>query len=273
VASDYVLHLVRTAADLQIDYAGELNEQQYAAVTCVPCPALVIAGAGSGKTRTLIYRVAWLLEQGIPPERLLLLTFTNKAAREMMHRVAGLLGGEMRQLWGGTFHAIGARLLRRHAQLVGYRPDFTLMDREDSRDLLKTCIAEAVLPEVRFPSADVVGDILSMASNTQRTVAQTLTQFYPEFEPVREEVQSVLTGYATRKRSNCVMDFDDLLCLWLALLRDHEAVRERYQRQFQFILVDEYQDTNAVQGELIDLMAARHHNVMVVGDDSQSIYS
>src|SRR5213080_5194550 len=128
---------------LQIDYAGELNEQQYAAVTAPPGPALVIAGAGSGKTRTLTYRVAYLLEQGIPPDRILLLTFTNKAAKEMMRRVADLLGQELAALWGGTFHSIGNRILRRHADLLGYRSDFTILDREDTKDLLGACIEDA----------------------------------------------------------------------------------------------------------------------------------
>src|SRR5438034_1304191 len=131
MSRDYVLHPFRSPVKLQIDYGRELNEQQYAAVTALPGPALVIAGAGSGKTRTLIYRVAYLLEQGIPPERILLLTFTNKAAREMMRRVADLLGSELSSLWGGTFHAIGARVLRRHAEALDYRPDFTILDRED----------------------------------------------------------------------------------------------------------------------------------------------
>src|SRR5678815_4468026 len=131
MSRDYVLHPFRAAGQLQIDYAKELNEQQYSAVTAPPGPSLVIAGAGSGKTRTLIYRVAFLLEQGIPPERILLLTFTNKAAQEMMRRVTALLGTELRGLWGGTFHSIGARLLRPHAELLGYRRDFTILDRED----------------------------------------------------------------------------------------------------------------------------------------------
>src|SRR5207247_4769123 len=133
----YVLHPFRAAVNLQIDYAGELNEQQHAAVSALPGPALVIAGAGAGKTRTLTYRVAYLLEQGIPPDRILLLTFTNKAAREMMRRVSDLIGRELRELWGGTFHSIGARILRSHADALGYRRDFTILDRDDAKDLIK----------------------------------------------------------------------------------------------------------------------------------------
>src|ERR1044071_785966 len=146
MSRDYVLQPFRPAVHLQIDYAKELNEQQFAAVTAPPGPSLVIAGAGSGKTRTLTYRVAYLLEQGIAPERILLLTFTNKAAREMMRRVSDLLGQELPALWGGTFHAMGNRLLRQHAPLVGYQRDFSILDREDAKDLIKTCIAESDLP-------------------------------------------------------------------------------------------------------------------------------
>src|SRR6266516_1212662 len=143
MSRDYVLQPFRAPVNLQIDYASELNEQQYAAVTALPGPALVIAGAGSGKTRTLTYRVAYLLEQGIPAERILLLTFTNKAAKEMMRRVADLLGQELPSLWGGTFHSVGNRILRQHAKLLGYERDFTILDREDARHLISTCVAES----------------------------------------------------------------------------------------------------------------------------------
>src|SRR5947207_15898064 len=138
-----LLEPFRAPANLQIDYASELNPQQHAAVTAPPGPALVIAGAGAGKTRTLVYRAAFLLEQGIPADRILLLTFTNKAAKAMMRRVAELLGGDVSALWGGTFHAIGNRILRRHADLLGYPRDFTILDREDARDLIAAGLEEA----------------------------------------------------------------------------------------------------------------------------------
>lgn len=275
MSREYVLQPFQAPVELQIDYPRELNEQQHAAVTALPGPSLVIAGAGSGKTRTLTYRVAYLLEQGIPADRILLLTFTNKAAREMMRRVADLLGSELSELWGGTFHSIGVRVLRRHAELLGYRNDFTILDREDSSDLLKTCIAEAEIDvkATRFPKADVVSDIISMAVNTHRTVSEVVGQEYDYFTALAPQIEDVANRYRKRKQSANVMDFDDLLALWLKLLQEHEDVRERYQRRFQFILVDEYQDTNKLQSDLIDLLAARHKNVMVVGDDSQSIYS
>src|SRR5438067_7464989 len=163
MSRDYMLQPFRPPVKLQIDYAGELNPQQHAAVTALPGPSLVLAGAGAGKTRTLIYRVAYLLEQGIPAERILLLTFTNKAAREMMRRVADLLGSDLAELWGGTFHSIGQRFLRRHADLIGHRKNFTILDREDSRDLIKACVAESEVDTklTRFPKPEVLAGIFS----------------------------------------------------------------------------------------------------------------
>lgn len=275
MSREYVLNRFRPPVDLQIDYAAELNPQQHAAVTALPGPALVIAGAGSGKTRTLTYRVAYLLEQGIPADRILLLTFTNKAAREMMGRVNDLLGRELKDLWGGTFHSIGARLLRRHADVLGYRGDFTILDREDSIDLIKTCVAAAEIDvkATRFPKADVLQNIFSMAVNQRLSVAEVVVQDHEHFAALNPGIEKVAGLYRERKRSANVMDFDDLLALWLQLFEQDAAVCERYQRKFQFILVDEYQDTNRLQSDVIELMAGRHGNVMVVGDDSQSIYS
>src|ERR1041385_2440733 len=275
MSREYVLQPFQAPVRSQIDYAAELNEQQHAAVTAPPGPALVIAGAGSGKTRTLTYRVAWLLEQGIPAERILLLTFTNKAAREMMRRVADLLGQELASLWGGTFHSIGNRILRRHADLAGYQRDFSILDREDARHLITTCVAESEIDTkaARFPKAEVLGEIFSLAVNTQKPLPRILEEQYDYFSHLAEAIENIRERYAARKRATNAMDFDDLLALWLQLLRQDEDVRALYQRRFQFILVDEYQDTNQLQSDLIDLLAARHHNVMVVGDDAQSIYA
>jgi DNA helicase-2/ATP-dependent DNA helicase PcrA len=272
---DYVIEPFRSEINLQIDYARELNPQQLAAVTAPPGPALVIAGAGSGKTRTLTYRVAYLLEQGVPADRILLLTFTNKAAGEMMRRVADLLGRQLPSLWGGTFHSIGARILRSHADLLGYRRDFTILDRDDAKDLMKTCIAEAGIETkgTHFPKPDVLCEIFSLTVNTHKTTAEILEEQFDYFEQIARQVADVQKRYTARKRANNAMDFDDLLALWLRLLQDHTDVREHYQRRFQFILVDEYQDTNKLQSDLIDLLAERHHNVTVVGDDAQSIYA
>ena len=275
MSRDYVLQPFRASAHLQIDYAGELNEQQHAAVTAPPGPALVIAGAGSGKTRTLTYRVAFLLEQGIPAERILLLTFTNKAAKEMMRRVADLLGQELATLWGGTFHSIGNRVLRQQATALGYRRDFTILDREDARHLLTTCVAESEIDQksTRFPKAEVLDEILSLAVNTHKPITEILAQQFGHFEHLAEPISQIQQRYAQRKRSINAMDFDDLLALWLRLMQQNEEARQQYQRRFQFLLVDEYQDTNKLQSDLIDSLAERHHNVMAVGDDAQSIYA
>ena len=275
MAREYVLQPYRESVQLQIDYEAELNDAQRAAVTALPGPALVIAGAGSGKTRTLTYRVAYLLEQGVPADRILLLTFTNKAAKEMMGRVTDLIGQDMSELWGGTFHSIGHRVLRRHAETLGFNQSFTIQDREDAKGLVNACIAEAEIDvkATRFPKPDVVGDIGSLALNKQQTVREVIEERYPWFEPLAAQIEDVLTRYTARKKAQGLMDFDDLLVLWLKLLREHEDVRELYQKRFQFVLVDEYQDTNQLQAELIDLLAERYKNVMVVGDDSQSIYS
>jgi DNA helicase-2/ATP-dependent DNA helicase PcrA len=275
MSRDYVLERFQPPVHLQIDYAKELNPQQHAAVTAPPGPSLVIAGAGSGKTRTLIYRVGFLLENGIPPDRILLLTFTNKAAKEMMRRVSELLGQELGSLWGGTFHAIGNRVLRAHADRLGYQRDFTILDREDSEDMIGACLGESKIDvkETRFPKAEVLGNIFSMAVNTGRTMAKVVAEDYDYFDELTEQIAGLQAAYTARKLAANAMDFDDLLVLWHRLLKEHEDLREHYQRRFQFILVDEYQDTNRLQGDLIDLLAARHHNLMVVGDDAQSIYS
>ena len=275
MSREYILENFKTDFHAQIDYARELNPQQYAAVTAPPGPALVIAGAGSGKTRTLTYRVAFLLEQGIPPERILLLTFTNKAAGEMMRRVADLLGQQLVALWGGTFHSIGARILRTHAETLGYRRDFTILDRDDSKDLIKACVADAGIETkgTHFPKPDVLNEIFSLAVNTQKAVGEILETQFGYFIQFVGKISDLSARYTERKRASNAMDFDDLLSLWLRLMQEHPDAREMYQRRFQFILVDEYQDTNKLQGDLIDLLGARHHNVMVVGDDAQSIYA
>ena len=272
---EYTLKSFRAPVELNIDYEAELNAQQLAAVSAPPGPALVLAGAGAGKTRTLTYRVAYLLEQGIPVDRILLLTFTNKAAREMMDRVQELIGGDTAGLWGGTFHSVGHRVLRRHAEAVGYPQSFTIMDRDDAKALMSAAIADAGIDTktVRFPKPDLVCDILSMSLNTGLSLGQVMEERYHYFESLTDEIAQAHAAYARRKRANGVMDFDDLLTQWLRLLRENSEVRESFQARFQFILVDEYQDTNQVQCELIDLLGGRHHNIMAVGDDSQSIYS
>src|SRR5438445_12776482 len=213
----YTLQRAPRSTSIHIDYAAELNEQQLAAVTAPPGPSLVIAGAGSGKTRTLTYRVAFLLEQGIPPERILLLTFTNKAAKEMMRRVKDLLCQELASLWGGTFHSIGNRILRQHAPLLGYQRDFSIMDREDAKHLISTCVGESDIDvkATRFPKPEVLGEIFSLAVNTHKPLQAILDEQYDYFSLLAPQITNIQQRYATRKRSTNAMDFDDLLALWL----------------------------------------------------------
>ena len=258
-----------------IDYLAELNEQQYAAVSSSPGPALVIAGAGSGKTRTLTYRVAYLLDQGIDPKSLLLLTFTNKAAREMMERVRELISLDLSELWSGTFHAIGNRILRRHADEVGLTRSFSIMDRDDQKSLMNTVVAECNIDTKsrRFPKADVLISIFSLVENTGVELLDLLEARYPYFEEWSDEIANVGKAYTAKKLETNSVDFDDLLILPLKLLKENEELCSLYQKRFQYLLVDEYQDTNAVQSELIHLLARPQNSVMVVGDDAQSIYS
>ena len=259
----------------RINYEASLNKQQLEAVTAGKGPILVIAGAGSGKTRTITYRVAWLLDCGVPPERILLLTFTNKAAKEMLHRVEHLLSGEARKIWGGTFHHIGNLILRRYAHLLGYNNNYTIIDREDSRDLLDLCLTDLNIDikKRRFPKSDILSDIISLAISTEENVEKIVKGKYPFFSEQIDEIKRVLESYQNRKRKLNLMDFDDLLLNWKKLLIEYPDIKDIYSENFLHILVDEYQDTNKLQSEIIDLMASYHRNIMVVGDDSQSIYS
>ena len=274
MARQYTLHRPQPSGP-RIDFAAELNPQQLEAVTASPGPALVIAGAGSGKTRTLTYRVAYLIENGIQPQHILLLTFTNKAAREMLDRVAALISSDFSGLWGGTFHSIGNRILRRHPAEAGFAPGFSIMDREDSEEMIDGVVASLGFDpkEKRFPKGEVLADVLSFQLNTGRKLEDVLIERYPHFLEFAEHFVEARKRYEARKRKANAVDFDDLLEKPLAILRGNAAIAEHYQRQFQFILVDEYQDTNHLQNDFIEILAARHHNVMVVGDDAQSIYS
>src|SRR5437588_586897 len=275
MSRQYTLQRAPRSTSIHIDYAAELNEQQLAAVTAPPGPLLVIAGAGSGKTRTLTYRVAYLLENGIDPRNILLLTFTNKAARQMLDRVANLLPVDASGLWGGTFHSVGNRMLRRHGSALGYPRGFTIMDREDQKDLINTVVASAGIDpkEIRFPKGDDLLEIFSFVVNTETPMEELLAEKFPYFLPLLDKIKDVHARYEKKKKATNSMDFDDLLEKTLLMLRHHEGIGAFYRRQFQFILVDEYQDTNKIQADLIDTLARDHRNVMVVGDDAQSIYS
>lgn len=275
MARQYQLNKDTPKGKSGIDYQAELNEQQYAAVSSRPGPALVIAGAGSGKTRTLTYRVAYLLDQGVDPKSLLLLTFTNKAAKEMMERVRELIPMDLSDLWSGTFHSIGSRILRRHADEMGLTRSFSILDRDDQKSLMSTVIAECEIDTKsrRFPKPDVLISIFSLSENTGATLEEILEVRYPYFEEWAEDIAKVGERYTAKKLEVNSADFDDLLILPLKLLKKNKELCEMYQKRFQYLLVDEYQDTNSVQSELIHLLAQPQNSVMVVGDDAQSIYS
>ncbi|MDE1171655.1 MAG: ATP-dependent helicase [Verrucomicrobium sp.] len=272
---EYRLHSVPSANSPRIDYARELNPEQYAAVTAPPGPLLIIAGAGSGKTRTLTYRVAYLIENGVEPENILLATFTNKAAREMLQRVGDLLPHDISRMWGGTFHHVANRLLRRHAGALGYGQDFTILDRDDAKDLLGGCYADAGInpKDKQFPKGDVALEIFGLAANMRQTVGSILESHHPYLLENQDGLLRLHRVFTERKRSANVMDYDDLLTNALGLLQQEEGLRARYQQHFQHLLVDEYQDTNKLQADFIDLLAEGHKQVMAVGDDAQSIYS
>ena len=261
--------------DLDLDYEDRLNPQQLEVVRAGGGPKLVIAGAGSGKTHTLTHRVARLVEEGVPPDHILLLTFTNKAARSMTDRVSTLLGIGVEDIWSGTFHGIGNRFLRREADRLGWETDYTILDVEDTKTLVQNCRGEADVDttDQNFPKAKVLGNIHSYCINTQSTIEEVLAERYDHFTHRAEDVRRVFRLYQSRKVEMNVMDFDDLLLNWKHLLRDHEDVREQYTGHFEHILVDEYHDTNHVQSEIVDMLASAHGNLTVVGDDCQSIYA
>ncbi|HIV04278.1 MAG TPA: ATP-dependent helicase, partial [Candidatus Spyradosoma merdigallinarum] len=259
-----------------IDYAAELNEDQLAAVTSRSRNALVLAGAGSGKTRTLTYRVAWLLEQGIPPWRILLLTFTNKAADEMLERIEDLTGVPRSQFWGGTFHSVGQRILRSNAAAAGIRPDFTILDADDADSLFgNVCkqIAPAFIKSKNAPTPRVIFDAVSFARNTRLPLVDIVRERFAWAPGAEENIPKIVEEYTAAKREQNACDYDDLLELFLRLLRDDAPARERYRSRFRHILIDEFQDTNTLQSEIIRLLAGDSTHVMAVGDDAQCIYT
>lgn len=272
--STFTLQGSAPAPSRRINYHDELNQEQLDVVLHGDGAALVLAGAGSGKTRTLTYRVAYLLEQGVDPSSILLLTFTNKAAREMLERVESLLGAHSRGIWGGTFHSIGNRILRAMAEIVGFRSGFSILDQEDARDLIKAIIKEMKIDVKarRFPSPNVTHDIISYSRNAQQSIAQTLEEKHTSFLTFTNDIETIATRYQERKRLANAMDFDDLLS-YVAGLLDDPVHGKNLSAPFRYVLVDEYQDTNAIQARIVKGFAQVHKNILVVGDDAQSIYA
>ena len=266
-----------------IDYQKELNSEQLAVVQKGDGYCLVLAGAGSGKTRAVTYRVAYLLEKGGKPENILLVTFTNKAADEMITRVQGLInsshptlalpsgrGGNLMP-WSGTFHHIANKILRQYAGVLGYQNNFTILDSDDSEQMLKKIIKEVKISE-KFPSAKIVNNLISFSRNSQEPLYEVIAEKSPQWARVSKEILTAADLYASHKKQSNVMDFDDLLINFLVLLQNPD-IKNKLSMQFQYILVDEYQDTNRVQSQIVNLLASVHKNLLVVGDDAQSIYS
>lgn len=263
-----------TPRKLSIDYAAALNTQQLAAVTAGDGPSLVIAGAGSGKTRTLVYRVAYLIDSGVDPANILLLTFTRKSAQEMLQRAGELIGVRSERVCGGTFHSVANMLLRRYGRSVGLEPGFTILDRGDAEDLIALVRSQLGSNEKdkRFPRKGTIAEMFSKAENTLRSLDEVVIEEFEHFADHLEALGQLQKGYEAAKRQRQLVDYDDLLVLLRRLLSGDQQARQAISRLYRYILVDEYQDTNRLQADVIRNLAATHHNVMVVGDDSQSIY-
>ncbi|HSI10265.1 MAG: ATP-dependent helicase [Rariglobus sp.] len=258
-----------------IDFRASLNDEQFAAVTAEPGPLLILAGAGSGKTRTLTYRVAYLLSKGVRPSEILLLTFTNKAAKEMLHRVHDLTGVEPGRFWGGTFHSIGNRALRIYGDAIGLPKNFTILDADESESLLKQVVEtenKLFFKDKTNPKPGPLFSVLSLARNTQKPIDETVERYFPQYSEIKHMLPPFAAAYAAKKRDQHVLDYDDLLELWLELLQKAPDVAAYFSHRFRHVLVDEYQDTNTIQSQIVDALSA-HHQVMAVGDDAQCIYS
>ena len=258
-----------------IDYQQELNPSQYEAATTRDGPVLVLAGAGSGKTRTLIFRVARMIEEGVDPASLLLLTFTRRAAEEMIQRAEALMGGRCDKVTGGTFHSFANTVLRRYASLLGFANAFTILDRTDSEDAINLFRSNMGLnkKERRFPRKQTIAKIISLAANKTTSVAEVLDSQFPYLFSELDDLSQIEEYYRQYKRERSLLDYDDLLTHLRELLRTHPEVAERLSHTYRYIMVDEYQDTNRLQAEIVSLLAHSHNNVMAVGDDAQSIYS
>jgi len=255
-------------------FKSELNKEQYEAVTSSDGPVLALAAAGTGKTRTLVYRVAYLVKKrGINPERILLLTFTNKAAQEMLERANNLIGTATGGWWGGTFHHLCNRILRRHSERIGYNTNYTILDREDSKRLINSCLKDRFSRNKHHLKADVIMDIYTQSINSNVSIDEVIEDKSKLHELDSETIKQVIEDYRQRKKKDNLMDFDDLLINGLELLKTFPDIRDLYGNKFLHILVDEYQDTNPLQSQLVDTLAAIHRNLLVVGDDFQSIYS
>lgn len=271
----YVLKKRETVkTDYKVNYENDLNPAQLSAVMHKKGPVLVIAGAGSGKTKTLTYRVARLIEDGIKPENILLLTFTKKAAAEMLSRATLVLDDRCEKVAGGTFHSFANIILRKYSQFLKLKSNFTILDKSDCEDIINH-ITGQMFPkkEKRFPKKSTILEIYSKSVNKETPTKQIIEEEFPQFAHCEDKIIEVHKAYVGYKRENSVLDYDDLLLYVKLLLENNEGLRKKLSNQYQYIMVDEYQDTNTLQADVIKLLASEHSNIMAVGDDAQSIYS
>ncbi len=285
MAKKYILKRVSTETETRIksqeevnykiDYKNILNPAQYEAVITTEGPVLVIAGAGTGKTQTLVYRVARLVESGVNPQSILLLTFTRKAAQEMLRRAAALIDSRCEKVSGGTFHSFANMILRKFAEKIGYPNNFTILDQSDAEDVINLIRTNLGFDKQRkrFPKKQTLYDIISLAINKQTTIEHILSTQYPQFIEFLDDIKLLKDEYEKFKKKNALLDYDDLLLKLKELLEKDEDFRRYIHKNYKYIMVDEYQDTNKLQAEIVKLLGGTSRNIMVVGDDSQSIYS
>lgn len=275
VRKKYVLKKRASAiTNYKVNYEQDLNEAQLEAVQSKEGPILVIAGAGSGKTKTLTYRVARLIEDGIKPENILLLTFTKKAAAEMLSRATLVLDSRCEKVAGGTFHSFANIILRKYSKFLGLKNNFTIMDRADCEDIINHIVGK-MFPkkEKRFPKKSTILDMYSKSVNKVTPTKIIIEEEFPQFAHCTDKIIEVHKAYVCYKRENSVLDYDDLLLYVKLLLENNEQIRKKLSNEYKYIMVDEYQDTNTLQADVIKLLASEHNNIMAVGDDAQSIYS
>ena len=271
----YSLKSSSVSRPMVIDYKGELNDAQFKAVRTTKGPQLVIAGAGSGKTRTLVYRVAYLIEKGVEPQRILLMTFTKKAAEQMTRRAASMLDGRCSQITSGTFHGFANSVLRQYAGRIGFSTSFRIADRGDAEDIINVVRAKLGFAkrDKRFPKKRTILSVISKSCNTARSIEELIQEEYSQYSSDIPAILEIAQAYRKYKKDNNIMDYDDLLLHLRTLLKEDQEVCQRLSGKYQYIMIDEFQDTNHIQADIAHLLASTHQNIMVVGDDAQSIYS
>jgi len=272
---NYEEHFLKPQQKFKLDYKASLNPAQYYAVSMIDKPMLVIAGAGSGKTRTIVYRTSWLLENKVDPTTILLLTFTRKAAQEMIVRTSELLGNQSAsQIMAGTFHSFANYCLRKYANLIGIPSRFTIVDSVDSEDIVSLIRDQLIQKKDKlFPKKSRIYEIISKSKNCKLTISEILHREFTGLLPYQSDIELIANAYEQFKQVNFILDYDDLLVVLANALSTNDLFRQRLQKEYQYVMVDEFQDTNLYQRLIVTAIAEKHRRIMVVGDDSQSIYA